>query len=202
MTPHAYDHGAPQGHDPGAPQGHDPGGAPDLGPGSTRMDRRTFLTRTAEVGLVVGAVGVAGYRLLHRDRPWNPAAFRPPGEARVAVLSARTYDAGLEHSVFDGLTAIGADVRGANVVLKPNLVEFDPGTSVNTDPRLVAATVLALRRLGAANVTAAEGPGHRRDTQYLVSRSGLMDALQAVDAPFVDLNADVLLARRLQSRFT
>jgi uncharacterized protein (DUF362 family) len=183
MTPHAHDHG----------------------PGSSRMDRRTFLTRTAEVGLVAGAVGVAGYRLLHgdrADRPWNPSAFRTPGEARVAVLTARTYDAGLEHSVFDGLTAIGANVRGANVVLKPNLVEFDPGTSINTDPRLVAATVLALRRLGAANVTVAEGPGHRRDTQYVVSRSGLLDALQAVEAPFVDLNADVLVALRLQSRFT
>ena len=45
--------------------------------------------------------------------------------------------------------------------LKPNLVEFDPTTAINTEPRLIAATVLALRRLGAASVRVAEGPGHR-----------------------------------------
>jgi len=67
-------------------------------------------------------------------------------------------------------------------VLKPNLVEFDPATTINTDPRLVAATVLAMRRLGAASVTVAEGPGHRRDVQDIVARSGLADSLGEVGA--------------------
>ena len=78
------------------------------------------------------------------------------------------------------------------MLLKPNLVEFDPGTSINTDPRVVAAAVLAFRRLGAASVTVGEGPGHRRDTMFVVERSGLGDALRAVEAPFVDLNLDAV----------
>jgi uncharacterized protein (DUF362 family) len=169
------------------------------------MDRRTFLIRTGEVALVAGAAGVAGYRVVHRggeDAPWDATAFRPPGRARVAAVRATSYGTGLEQTVLDGLRAVGAQVRGARVLLKPNLVEFDPGTSINTDPRLVAATVLALRRLGAAGVTVGEGPGHRRDTQYVTTRSGLLGDLREVDAPFVDLNTDAVVATRLRSRYT
>ncbi|MEO8292772.1 MAG: DUF362 domain-containing protein [Actinomycetota bacterium] len=169
------------------------------------MDRRAFLARSAGFGVAIGAAGLAGARLLSRSgrpEPWDPSAFRPPGTARVALLGARTYDDGLEQIVRDGLRLIGVDVGRARVLLKPNLVEFDAGTSINTDPRLIAATVLALRRAGASEVVVAEGSGHRRDMQYVVARSGLLDALQAVDAPFVDLNADGIAAHRLQSRYT
>ncbi|MDP9326604.1 MAG: DUF362 domain-containing protein [Actinomycetota bacterium] len=170
------------------------------------MDRRTFLARSAGFGVAIGAATLAGAKLLSEaggsSEPWNASAFRPPGAARVAVLGAGTYDDGLEQIVLDGLRLIGADVGRARVLLKPNLVEFDAGTSINTDPRLVAATVLALRRAGASEVVVGEGSGHRRDTQYVVARSGLLDALQAVDASFVDLNTDAIVAHRLQSRYT
>jgi uncharacterized protein (DUF362 family) len=168
------------------------------------MDRRTFLTRAAVAAGAFGAAAVAGELIVrHReDRPWDEAAFAPPGAARVAVLRATSYDVGLEDVVGNGLHAIGADVRGARVVLKPNLVEFDDRTAINTDPRLVAAAVVALRRMGAANVVVGEGPGHRRDTQYVVTRSGLVEALEAVDAPFVDLNTDAVGRVALRSRYT
>ena len=107
----------------------------------------------------------------------DPAAFAPPGDARVAVVSASSYDGDLSPVVRDGLRAVGADLNGANVLLKPNFVEFDSGSVINTDPRLVAATVLAVRRMGASSVTVGEGPGHRRDTGYVVRSSGLADAL-------------------------
>ena len=67
---------------------------------------------------------------------------------------------------------------------------------------MVAAAVLAFRRLGAASVTVGEGPGHRRDTMYVVERSGLGDALRAVEAPFVDLNLDAVERVALRSRYT
>jgi uncharacterized protein (DUF362 family) len=120
----------------------------------------------------------------------------------VAVVRATSYDAGLEDVVAAGLREIGADVSGKTVLLKPNLVEFDRGTVINTDPRLVAAAAVAMRRLGAASVTVGEGPGHRRDTQYVVSASGLADALAAVDAAFVDLNTAALARVPLRSSFT
>jgi len=169
------------------------------------MDRRAFLRRSAIAAGTVGAAALFGEHLWQqRGTPelWDAAAFVPPGTARVAVLSATSYDNGLEDLVGRGLRAIGADVGGARVVLKPNLVEFDAGTPINTDPRLVAATVIALRRLGAVDVVVGEGPGHRRDTQYVVVRSGLLEALDAVDATFVDLNTDAVKRVPLRSRYT
>jgi uncharacterized protein (DUF362 family) len=167
-----------------------------------RIDRRTFL-RGAAGGVAIGVAGGLGLRsLLHEPPPWDPAAFPEPGTARVAVLKASTYGASLEATVLDGLRAIAADVDGANVLLKPNLVEFDPTTAINTEPRLIAAAVLAMRRLGAASVVVAEGPGHRRDVQDVVRRSGLADALSAVDGRFVDLNSAEVRRLALRSRYT
>jgi uncharacterized protein (DUF362 family) len=171
------------------------------------MDRRTFLKRATQVGvgaLVVGTgAGIAAEVLLDRSRrPWEASSFPLPGRPKVAVVRTATYDADLEGIVLDGLRAVGAEVAGRTVVLKPNFVEFDPGAAINTDPRLIAATVLAMRKLGAAEVTVAEGPGHRRDTQFVVQSSGLLEVLHDVDAPFVDLNSAPLVARRLHSSFT
>jgi uncharacterized protein (DUF362 family) len=169
---------------------------------SRPLDRRTFLRRTA-AGAAVAAAGGLGLRALLREpEPWDEAAFPPTGNAHVAVLTASDYNGPLEATVLEGLRAIGADVRGASVLLKPNLVEFDPSTAINTEPRLIAATVLAFRRLGAASVRVAEGPGHRRDVQDVVTRSGLGEALAAVDAPFIDLNAAAVSRVKLRSRYT
>jgi uncharacterized protein (DUF362 family) len=165
------------------------------------VSRRTLLRGAGAAAVAAGAVGV-GLRLRPEERPWDAAAFAPPGAARAAVLRASSYDGDLTGLLEAGLRDIGADVRGASVLLKPNLVEYDPGTTINTDPRVVAAAVEAFRRVGARAVTVGEGPGHRRDTMYVVERSGLADALRAVDAPFVDLNVDDVREVRLPSRYT
>jgi len=169
---------------------------------SRSFDRRAFLRGAVAGGAVAVAGGVGLRALLREPRPWDEAAFMPPGEARVAVLTASGYEGPLEATVLDGLRAIGADVRGANVLLKPNLVEFDPLTTINTEPRLIAAAVLAFRRLGAASVLVGEGPGHRRDVQDVVTRSGLAEALAGVEAPFVDLNAAPIRRVTLRSHYT
>ena len=72
------------------------------------------------------------------------------------------------------------DVRGKRVLLKPNLVEFEPDRVINTIPALVAGAAEALLRAGAASVVVAEGPGHRRDIEYLVTATGLFDVLRDV----------------------
>ncbi len=171
------------------------------------LDRRTFIKRAAQVAVGSAALGTAGGvlvpRLLDRlRRPWDAGAFPPPGTPPVAVVRAASYDGDLEALVLDGLREIGADVAGRSVLLKPNLVEFDPATVINTDPRLVAATVSAMRRLGAASVVVGEGPGHRRDTGYVIGASGLRDALASVEAPFVDLNTAALVRVPLDTSFT
>ena len=169
---------------------------------SRTFDRRAFLRGAAAAG-AVGLAGGLGLRTLLREPPpWDEAAFAPPGDARVAVLGASSYQGPLEEVVLDGLRAIGADVHGARVLLKPNLVEFDPTTAINTEPRLIGAAVLAFRRLGAASVEVAEGPGHRRDVQDVVARSGLLDVLTDVESRFVDLNAAEVRRVALRSRYT
>jgi uncharacterized protein (DUF362 family) len=169
---------------------------------SRDFDRRTFI-RGAAAGSAVAIAGGLGLRaLLRRPEPWEEGAFPSPGDAHAAVLTASGYDGPLEVTVLEGLRAIGADVRGANVLLKPNLVEFDPTTAINTEPRLIAAAVLAFRRLGAASVRVGEGPGHRRDVQDVVTRSGLAEALAGVEAPFVDLNAAAIRRVTLRSHYT
>lgn len=170
----------------------------------SRISRRSFLLGSA--GAAAAAVAAAASHAFDAPsripgrRVVAPDRRRP--RARVAVVRATDYTGPLEHIVADGLRAIGADVRGASVVLKPNLVDVRPGAPINTDPRLVAATVLAVRRLGARHVIVADGPGDRRDTRYVLATSGLAEALEAVDAPFVDLNNDALVGRSLRTSFS
>jgi uncharacterized protein (DUF362 family) len=171
------------------------------------IDRRTFLRQAGAVAVGATAVGVAagvGVPALMRrfDRPWDEAAFAPPGTPRVFAAPVASYDVDLEAVVEEGLRAVRGDLRGRSVLLKPNLVEYDRGSVINTDPRLVAAAVVAARRLGASSVVVAEGPGHRRDTRYVVEASGLGEALEGVDAPFVDLNLAPVSRVPLRSRFT
>ena len=75
-------------------------------------------------------------------------------------------------------------------------MEFDEGTAINTDPRLVAAAVVALRRLGAAESLWAKAPDTGAIPQFVVASSGLLEVLDAVDARFVDLNTDAIGACR------
>src|SRR4051794_13449769 len=153
------------------------------------VSRRSILRGAGAVAAFTAA-GAVGLRLRHtaRPEPWDHAVFAPPGPAQVAILRAASYHVDLEGVLLDGFRSIGADVQGASVLLKPNMVEFDPGAVINTDPRLVAATVTVLRRLGARRVVVGEAPGHRRDTGYVVQASGLGEVLASVGAPFVDMN--------------
>jgi uncharacterized protein (DUF362 family) len=56
--------------------------------------------------------------------------------------------------------------------------------------------------LGAAQVVVAEGPGHRRDNEYLLSASGLYDVIKEHRIRYVDLNTDDVRATPLRSNFT
>jgi uncharacterized protein (DUF362 family) len=88
------------------------------------------------------------------------------------------------------VTEHAGDVRGRNVVLKPNLVEFEPESSINTNPLVVHAAFEAFRALGAASVRIAEGPGHRRNTLDLAEAAGYFQVVPGFEDNFVDLNLD------------
>jgi uncharacterized protein (DUF362 family) len=82
------------------------------------------------------------------------------------------------------------DVRGKSVLLKPNLVEFESGSVINTNPLVVHAVYEACRALGAAKVRIAEGPGHRRVTFDLADGAGYFGTIRRFEDVFTDLNLD------------
>jgi uncharacterized protein (DUF362 family) len=102
-------------------------------------------------------------------------------------------------SIYDTIYRVVADhklnVRGKRIVLKPNLVEFDPGTVINTHPMVVHATYEAFRKLGAAEVKIAEGPGHRRATLDLAEAAGYFSSVPKFEDLFTDLNLDEVAKR-------
>jgi uncharacterized protein (DUF362 family) len=108
---------------------------------------------------------------------------------RVSIVHAG-YTQGLYDIVRRLLAEHRVDVRGKRVVIKPNLVEFDPGTTINTHPLLVHAALEGFRALGAADVRIAEGPGHRRVTLDLAEAAGYFETIPHFEDHFTDLNLD------------
>ena len=127
---------------------------------------------------------------------------RRPERSRVAVLHAERYSSQLDQILRDGLRLFPINVRGKVVVLKPNLVDYLPGNAINTHPMLVLAAAEAFRHLGAKSVVVAEGPGHQRDTQLVLSQSGYEQSLRDEKIRFVDLNRDQLLRMPLRAGYT
>jgi uncharacterized protein (DUF362 family) len=162
------------------------------------LDRRSFIRLTAAASAGTLATGC------RTEEPprWDASRFAPLTRSRTAVLAHAQYDAGLKDTVRRGIDLCGVDVKNCSVLLKPNLVEFDPAGVINTHPDLIAATIEAFRSAGAREVVVGEGPGHRRDNEYLLDASGLGYALRDVGARYVDLNTDRVRAVPLRSRFT
>jgi uncharacterized protein (DUF362 family) len=111
---------------------------------------------------------------------------------QTLIARAPNYRIDLTRVIADGLAKLGvgaSEIQGRRVLLKPNLVEAHAGAEhINTHPAIVRAAAEAFRRLGAAEVRVAEGPGHRRDTLLVLEQSGMAEALREDRLPFVDLN--------------
>ena len=127
---------------------------------------------------------------------------RRPKRARVAVLHAERYSQQLDQILREGLRLFPLDVRDKAVVLKPNLVDYLTGDAINTQPMLVLAAAEEFRRLGAKSVVVAEGPGHQRDTQLVLSQSGYEESLRDQKIRFVDLNRDELIRTPLRASYS
>ena len=147
-----------------------------------KLKRRDFFPLVG-AGLMAG---YAGWESLRTRRPSLPSL---PGPSPVVVLKASSYSDDLAQRILRGVRECGLDVRGQKVLLKPNLVEFDPATCINTDVAVVAAAYEVFRSLGAAEVVIGEGPGHRRDTYSLVEMARYRE-ITRFDDLFVDLNRD------------
>jgi len=141
-----------------------------------------------------------GSRVGLSRRQWAPAALAslaacrqasaPLSRPRVLISRALVYDDSLYSIVRRMLEELRPPVAGKRVLLKPNLVEFDPSTSINTHPLFVHAVLEGFLALGASSVRIAEGPGHRRITMDLAESAGYFGLVPRFDELFIDLNLD------------
>ncbi len=115
-----------------------------------------------------------------------------PANSAVHIARAESYDADLTAILQVQYERFRATVplAGTRVVLKPNLVEWHRDKVINTHPKVVAAVIELCKREGAAEIIVAEGPGHWRNVEYLVTESGLGDVLKQHNVRFVDINHD------------
>jgi len=120
----------------------------------------------------------------------------PPGNSAVSVQRARSYSDDLVSRMIEGIRQCGLDPRGKRVLLKPNLVEFDSATVINTDASVIAAAVEVFQKLGASEVRIGEGPGHRRDTLDLADDARYRSTIPKFESIFTDLNRDDVSAVR------
>jgi uncharacterized protein (DUF362 family) len=157
------------------------------------LTRRDLLGGGA--GLVVGASVSAPFLLpkYHFDRPKR---------SRVAILNVGTYSPEIERILESALGLFPIDVAGKTILLKPNLVDYLPGDAINTHPSLVLAAAECFRRRGAKSILVAEGPGHQRDTELVLSQSGYTDYFRPEKVPFIDLNRDEVVRTRLQANYS
>jgi uncharacterized protein (DUF362 family) len=115
-----------------------------------------------------------------------------PAETRVHIARVSDYNGDLLGVLREQYAHFRDKVplKRKRVVLKPNLVEFHRGKVINTHPHVIAAAIELCRGEEASEVIVAEGPGHWRNVEYLVTASGLGDVLREHRTPFVDLNHD------------
>jgi uncharacterized protein (DUF362 family) len=155
------------------------------------LSRREFLG-TLPLAALATACGRVRY---------DKTRFSVPPQSDVALLPVSDYGGDVADAIGRGLDLLRPTLLGRRVLLKPNLVEYEAGATINTHPAVIAGAIEAFRRAGAREVVVGEGPGHRRDTEYLLAASGLSDYLRELRTPFVDLNLDDVRPVALQSRF-
>ena len=160
------------------------------------ITRRDFLKASAAASFYPLAAGC------DQSIRWEREAYRKGPSSQVAIVEAKSYEGSLKEIRIRAIRLFKLDLKGKVVVLKPNLVEFDPKGVINTHPAVVEAAIASFKSLGARDVLVAEGPGHRRDNEYLLRASGLYEVIKEHGVRYVDLNTDDVRVTRLRSHFT
>jgi uncharacterized protein (DUF362 family) len=130
--------------------------------------------------------------------PLMPSTNRPPSQ--VAIRRVADYEGDLAAVITETICEFRLPVQGKTVLLKPNLVQADPGFVINTHPAVIAAARESFLRLGAARVTIGEGAGNERDTEGILEEIRLRNWVGRLDRQFVDLNLDDVNRVALRTR--
>ena len=114
-----------------------------------KVSRRAFL---ATLPLAAAAASC-------RRRPFRREDFIVPDRSSMAILPASSYDIDLADVIYRGLEMVQPSVAGRRVFLKPNMVEYESGTAINTHPSVVAGGGSALAgTAGSRAYDASAGP--------------------------------------------
>src|SRR5215469_8856273 len=116
-------------------------------------------------------------------------SFQRPA-SRVIIRRALSYQQDLGAIILESLRQFQVRVSGKTVLLKPNLVGFDPLNVMNTHPAVIAATRECFLRLGASDVFIGDGPAMDRDTEAILESVNLKHFTGPLAAIFRDLNLD------------
>jgi uncharacterized protein (DUF362 family) len=110
---------------------------------------------------------------------------------KVFITKIVDYESLTVDSIYEGTKHFPSIIncRGKSILLKPNMVEYDPHFSINTDPRFIDVLITFFQDLGAREVFVGEGPGHRRDIHNLLYQTGLERILKKRNVEFIDLNS-------------
>ena len=154
-------------------------------PEKQKLSRRDLLVG----GVAVAAAGFGAVAAVS-SRVSSSRSLAIPKPSQVAILRCESYRQSIYETVSQAVDLCRVPVAGKNIVLKPNLVEFEPNSVINTNPMVVHAALEAFRARGAASVRIAEGPGHRRNTLDLADAAGYFELIPGFEDLFTDLNLD------------
>src|SRR5579885_33484 len=159
------------------------------------MKRRDFLKASA----AAASATLAGCKKVEPETivpqvSAEQAARKFQGRSKVALIPCPSYDEDILSLIKEYAEKLALpSLRNQRVVLKPNMVEYRGGKPVTTNPRVLSAAIKFAQQSGAKEVIVAEGPGHMRDTEYLLKVTGIGAACRENAVRFVDLNLDDLV---------
>lgn len=162
---------------------------------SKKLSRRDFIK--------LSAAGIVGVFLGATIAPLVKRLQQPLAD--VMIAKGNSYNNDLTGTIRRGISYYSdvlEKVKGGRVVLKPNLIDYDPARPLNTHPAMIAAAISALRQLGAQEVIVAEGSGHNRDMEMILEQTGVDQVLRDEKVRFVDLNSDAISLVPLVSNYT
>lgn len=158
------------------------------------LTRRTFLKVAAASALLAGC---NEYPKIDLDLPLvsaAQAAKKRKERSPIAIVQAEEYGDHLFSLIKPHLKNLDLpNLHGKKVLLKPNMVEFHEGKPITTHASVLYACAELVNHLGAKEIVIAEGPGHMRDTEFLLTKSGISDVCKKLGLQFLDLNLDDLV---------
>jgi uncharacterized protein (DUF362 family) len=173
-------------------------------------DKNNQVTRRSFVQTVVTAVALTGCSNAPPpvvDKLPTPTgaqrSLKRQGASTVGIFQAATYEEDIYALLKDNLPKLNVpDCKDKLVVLKPNLIECPVNKPATTHPEVLKAVIRLVDHLGAKEILVAEGPGHMRDTDYILGATGIGAACKEMGVQFVDLNLDDIVKVPVSNGFS